>query len=143
MWIRKTGMTHPNLSMDSTRSISPIYDDMSLVELKQAAKARRIKQYYIMKRAELVELLSKKVLPESYRIDKMTIHSLRDSAREKGIRGVWALTRPRLVELLFPDYKRGDVHQTAADKDEKNQSNADKHDNPEKHDAEDVGVKNV
>jgi len=116
---------------------------MSLVELKQAAKARRIKQYYIMKRAELVELLSKKVLPESYRIDKMTIHSLRDSAREKGIRGVWALTRPRLVELLFPDYKRGDVHQTAADKDEKNQSNADKHDNPEKHDAEDVGVKNV
>jgi len=116
---------------------------MSLVELKQAAKARRIKQYYIMKRAELVELLSKKVLPESYRIDKMTIHSLRDSAREKGIRGVWALTRARLVELLFPDYQRGDVHQTAADKDEKDQGNADKHDNPEKHDAEDVRVKNV
>jgi hypothetical protein len=138
-----TSMTHPNLSMDSIRSMTPVYADMSLVELKQAAKARRIKQYYVMKRAELVELLSMKVLPESYRIDKMTIHSLRDVAREKGIRGVWALSRTRLVELLFPDYHRGDVHQAAADKDEKNQGDADKHDDPQKHHAEDVGVKNV
>jgi len=120
-----------------------MYADLSVVELKQAAKTRRIKQYYIMKRPELIRLLSMETLPESYRIEKLTIQALREVAREKGIRGVWALPRDRLVELLFPDYYRGDVHQTAADKDEKNQGNTDKHDNPQKHDAEDVRVKNV
>jgi hypothetical protein len=129
-------MTHPT-TMDR---IHPIYADMSVVELKQAAKARRIKQYYIMKRPELIQLLSMNTLPESYRIEKMTIHSLRESAREKGIRGVWALPRKSLVELLFPDYHRGDVHEAAADKDEKNKGNADKHDDPQKHDAKDVRV---
>jgi hypothetical protein len=123
--------------------MDPVYADMSVVELKLAAKARRIKQYYIMRRPELIRLLSMKTLPESYRIEKMTIQSLREVAREKGIRGVWALPREKLVELLFPDYHSGDVHQTAADKDEKNQGHADKHDDPQKHDAEDVRVKNV
>jgi len=124
-------------------AIRPIYADMSVVELKLIAKTRRIKHYYIMKRPELIRLLSMQTLPETYLIEKMTIHQLRDNARAKGIRGVWALTRARLVELLFPDYQRGDVHQAAADKDQKNQGNADKHDDPQKHDAEDVRVKNV
>jgi hypothetical protein len=123
--------------------MDPIYADMSVVELKQAAKARRIKQYYTMKRRDLIQLLSMKTLPEAYRIEKMTIQSLREVAREKGIRGVWALSRDSLVELLFPDYHRRNVHQTAADKDQKNQGDADKHDDPQKHHAEDVGVKNV
>jgi len=123
--------------------MDPIYADMSLVELKQAAKDRRIKQYYIMKRADLVRLLSMKVLPESYRIEKTTIHQLREEARGKGIRGVWKLSRDRLVDLLFPDYQRRDVHEASADQNEKDKSNADKHDDPQKHDAEDVGVKNV
>ena len=124
-------------------AIRPIYADMSVVELKLIAKTRRIKHYYIMKRPELIRLLSMQTLPDTYLIEKMTIHQLRDNARAKGIRGVWALTRARLVELLFPDYQRGDIHETAADKDQKNQGNADKHDDPQKHDAEDVRVKNV
>jgi hypothetical protein len=123
--------------------VRPIYADLSVVELKQIAKTRRIKQYYIMKRPALIRLLSMETLPEAYLIEKMTIHQLRENARAKGIRGVWALTRDRLVDLLFPDYQRGDVHETAADKDEKNQGNANKHDDPQKHDAEDVRVKNV
>lgn len=123
--------------------MNPVYADMSVVELKQAAKARHIKQYYIMKRPDLIRLLSMKTLPEAYRIEKMTIHQLREDAREKGIRGVWALTRGRLVELLFPDYQGRDVHETSTDENEKNKSNADKHDDPQKHDAEDVRVKDV
>jgi len=123
--------------------MDPVYADMSLVDLKQAAKARRIKQYYVMKRVDLVRLLSMKALPESYRIEKTTIRELREEARAKGIRGAWKIPRDRLVDLLFPDYHRRDVHQAATNEDEKDQGNTDKHDNPQKHHAEDVGVKNV
>jgi hypothetical protein len=116
--------------------MDPNYSTLSLLELKQVAKTRRIKQYYIMKRAALIELLSLPELPAAYRIQKLTIHQLRDMAKQQGIRGFWGLNRHALVQLLYPDEEGGDVHKTAANKNEKNQSNADKHDDPQKHDAE-------
>jgi hypothetical protein len=77
-------------------------DSLSLVELKQLAKARRIKQYYILKRAQLIQLLDMPELPKSFIIEKMTIAQLRDEAKRKGVRGFWGLRREQLVGLLFP-----------------------------------------
>ena len=81
------------------------YSHMSLIELKQAAKGRRIKQYYIMKRIQLIEILSMSELPQSMKIEKYTIHELRDMAKKKGMRGFWNLHRDQLVETLFPENK--------------------------------------
>ncbi len=113
---------------------------MSLVELKQAAKGRKIKQYYILKRHQLIQLLSMPELPETFRIEKLTIHELRDLAKTKGIRGFWSMHRNDLVRLLFPEYEERQPGQTPADKYEKNERNANKHDDPEDHDPHQVGV---
>ena len=77
-------------------------DSLTLIELKPLAKQRRIKQYYILKRAQLIQLLSLSELPKSFIIEKMTITQLREEAKRKGIRGFWTLRREQLVELLFP-----------------------------------------
>jgi hypothetical protein len=77
-------------------------ESLSLVELKQIAKQRRIKQYYILKRVQLIQLLSMAELPKSFIIEKMTINQLREEAKRKGVRGFWTLRREQLVELLFP-----------------------------------------
>lgn len=86
------------------------YSAMSLVELKQQAKGRRIKQYYIMKRLQLIEILSMGELPESMKIEKYTIHELRAMARAKGMRGFWSLPRSELVSKLFPG-NEGSAHE--------------------------------
>ena len=112
---------------------------MSLIELKQHAKVRKIKQYYIMKRAQLIQLLEMEQLPQSLVIEKMTIHELRDEARKRGLRGFWALRRDRLVELLFPEY----VHETTPDKNEKNHSKADEHNYPKNHNPKDIRVEDM
>lgn len=75
---------------------------MSLVELKQHAKDRRIKQYYVMKRLQLIQLLSMNELPMSYKLEKKTIHELREEAKAKGLRGFWNLHRENLLALLYP-----------------------------------------
>lgn len=102
---------------------------MSLVELKQAAKGRRIKQYYIMKRHQLIHLLSMPALPESYRLEKLTIHELREQAREKGLRGFWGLHRDELMALLYPDNRLSP----------QNEENASQHESPHNKDAHEVG----
>lgn len=112
------------------------YSAMSLIELKKHAKTRRIKQYYIMKRRQLIELLSMKELPESLVIEKMTIHQLREKAKERNIRGFWNLRREQLVELLFSQ-------NNSTDQNEKNQGNADKHNHPQKHDTQEIRIENV
>lgn len=76
---------------------------LSLVELKQLAKGRRIKQYYIMKRLQLIQILSLPELPSSFVIEKLTIHQLREEAKSKQIRGFWNLSRGDLLQLLHPD----------------------------------------
>ena len=83
-------------------------ESLSLVELKQLAKQRRIKQYYILKRSQLIQLLSLAELPKSYIIEKMTISQLREEAKRKGVRGFWTLRREQLVELLFPSENLSD-----------------------------------
>jgi len=77
-------------------------ESMSILELKQLAKERRIKQYYILKRAQLLQLLSMNELPRSFIVEKMTISELREEAKRKGLRGFWTLRREQLVQLLFP-----------------------------------------
>uniref|UniRef100_A0A6C0AJE9 Rho termination factor N-terminal domain-containing protein n=1 Tax=viral metagenome TaxID=1070528 RepID=A0A6C0AJE9_9ZZZZ len=83
-------------------------ESLSLVELKQLAKQRRIKQYYILKRSQLIQLLSLAELPKSFIIEKMTISQLREEAKRKGVRGFWTLRREQLVELLFPSENLSD-----------------------------------
>lgn len=77
-------------------------DSMSILELKQLAKQRRIKMYYTKKRLELIRLLSMPDLPDSYKIEKLTIVQLREQATQKGLRGFWKLSRDELVNLLYP-----------------------------------------
>lgn len=78
--------------------------DMSLVELKQLAKTKRIKQYYIMKRADLIELLTMEELPFKYRVEKMTITEMRAIAKQRGMRGFWGLSKDQLAEKLFTSH---------------------------------------
>jgi hypothetical protein len=85
----------------NTPTVSTL-SSLSLVDLKQLAKGRRIKQYYIMKRHQLIQILSLPELPESFRREKLTIQELRDEAKRKGIRGFWSLHREDLLNLLHP-----------------------------------------
>lgn len=110
------------------------YSTMSLVQLKKAAKGRRIKQYYIMKRVDLIRILSLPELPQEMKIEKMTIHQLRQTAKDRGIRGFWGLNRSALVELLF---------HTSANQNQQDKGDADKHYTPEKENAHNVGVENL
>lgn len=77
---------------------------MSLAELKQIARDRtpKIKKYYIIPRAKLIELLLMDKLPESFIIEKKTIHELRKEAQAKQLPNIWNLKRSELMELLYP-----------------------------------------
>lgn len=110
------------------------YSTMSLVQLKKAAKGRRIKQYYIMKRVDLIRILSLPELPQEMKIEKLTIHQLRQQAKERGIRGFWGLNRNALVELLF---------HTPANQNQQYKGDTDKHYTPEKENTHNVGVENL
>jgi hypothetical protein len=106
------------------------YAAMSLLELKQVAKGRKIKLYYVMPKDELVRLLSLPELPMELKLQKKTIRQLRQEAKAKNLSGFWGLSRGELLGLLYPD------QEGAADKNEKNQRNANEHDAPQKHRAE-------
>ncbi len=101
---------------------------MSLVELKQAARDHDppIKYYYIKSRVELIQLLSMKELPESFRLEKKTIAELRKEAIEKGHKNIWKLKKAEIMELLYP----------RAQKNNQNDNHAKKHDDPEKGEGE-------
>jgi hypothetical protein len=118
-----------------------LYHSLSLVELKQIAKTRRIKMYYIKKRAELIQLLGMTELPVHMKIEKMTIHDLRAEAKKRDIRGYWTLRREKLVELLFPENDgQRNSNETPAHQNEKNHGDAYEHDSPQEHESEDVRV---
>ena len=109
------------------------YHSMSLVELKHIARDRRprIKQYYIMTRLELIQILRMPVLPESFRIEKLTIAELRKEAKAKGIVcNIWNLRKPELVELLYPSPQQND----------KNDNSGKKHDHPKQSECKNIGV---
>jgi hypothetical protein len=78
--------------------------NMSLPELKQLAKTHtpKIKHYYIMKRTDLIEILSKTELPDEMIIQKMKLPELREKAKNKGVTNVYKFRRQELLDLLFP-----------------------------------------
>ena len=100
------------------------YDSMSLVELKQAAKVHtpKIKQYYIMSRVQLIQILKTKVFTQDMIISKKTIAELRKEAQERKLPNIWKLRRAELVELLYPSSKQ----------DDQNYNDGKKHDGPQK-----------
>jgi hypothetical protein len=109
------------------------YHSMSLIDLKQAAKEHRprIKQYYIKSRVELIQLLNMKELPESFRIEKLTIAELRKEAKGRNLNvNIWALRKKDLLELLYPNSQQ----------DNKNDNSGQKHDYPQQSECKDVGV---
>jgi hypothetical protein len=112
------------------------YSTLSLVDLKKHAKQARIKQYYVMKRAQLIELLSMDVLPINLRVEKMTIHQLREEAKKREVKGLWNMSRGQLVDVLFGE----EINNAATNKDDENKSQTNEHHDPEKHDSKDVGV---
>ena len=80
------------------------YHSMSLADLKQVARDRtpKIKKYYIIPRAKLIELLMMDKLPETLINEKKTIHELRKEAQAKNLPNIWNLKRSELMELLYP-----------------------------------------
>ena len=85
-------------------TMEPInYNKMYLADLKLIAKTRRIKMYYVKTKEELVALLGMAELPQSMKVEKMTIHELRKEAKKRNISGFWSLRRGDLVKLLFPE----------------------------------------
>ena len=98
---------------------------MSLAELKLAArdKTPKIKKYYIMPRAKLIELLMMEKLPESFVIEKKTIHELRKEAQAKNIPNIWNMKRSELMEILYPI--KTDLNDPNADDLKKNVRNHD------------------
>ena len=99
------------------------YHALEYSELKQEAKERRIKFYYVMKKAQLITLLSMDTLPIKYLVEKKRIGELRDEARARGFPCVYRMNRSALVDLLYPSPKY----------DYKDQHDTDKHNPPKNH----------
>jgi len=108
------------------------YHSMTLPELKEQAKNNvpKIKHYYIKTRLELIKLLTMDTLPDSFRIEKLTIQQLRDEARNKGLPNIWKLRRTELIELLYP----------SPQKDDKDNDGGKKHDTPQEGEGKKVRI---
>ena len=80
------------------------YHSMELPQLKAIAKERKpkIKHYYIMHRAELIQVLLMEKLPEKMILDKKTLKELQVEAKARNIPKVWSLRRHELMEILYP-----------------------------------------
>lgn len=120
---------------EPTVKMNTSLETMSLIELKKLAKEKRIKQYYIKKRSELIELLTMGELPIQFKIDKMTIAELRETAKERGLRGFWSLHREELILVLFPK-----VQNTPANQKNNDTSKTAEHKDPQCHHPENVGI---
>jgi hypothetical protein len=81
------------------------YHSMDIVDLKYHARLLNIKQYYIKRKAELIQILSYKSLPEKYILEKKTILELRDEARVRGFGGILKMSRQQLIDILYPTVK--------------------------------------
>jgi len=130
-----------DVEFEGVVNMEPNYNKMYLADLKLIAKTRRIKMYYVKTKEELVNLLTLKELPQSMKVEKMTIHELRAEAKKRNVVGFWTLRRGALVELLFPNTQ--DVNQTAPNQYEENESQTHEHHEPEEHNTKEVGVQDV
>lgn len=90
-------------------------ENMSLVELKQLAKTKKIKQYYIMKRIDLIQILTMEELPFKYKLEKMTITDMRMLAKDRGMRGFWSLSKSHLSDKLFASHNEKKDHSEASE----------------------------
>lgn len=147
---------HNKTTKTDTRSIPLCYgksrlnnemsdlNSLPLSALKKLVVERgiKLKQYYILPKAELVRILSMPELPSRYKIEKMTIIELREVARQRELRGFWNLNKYQLTRMLFPENDDA-VENTASHQHEKNDSQASKHQNPENQDANKVRVELV
>ena len=108
------------------------YDSMSLIELKQEAKVHtpKIKQYYIMTRVQLIQILKTKNFSQDMIVAKKTIAELRKEAQERKLPNIWKLRRAELVELLYPSTKQ----------DNQNNNDGQKHNNPQKGECKEIGI---
>jgi hypothetical protein len=102
----------------------------------------KLKNYYILPKARLVELLSMPELPSRYKIEKMTIVELREVAKTRQLRGFWGLKKDQLIRMLFPE-NDDTVQNTPTHQHEKNDGKAGKHENPENQDTNQVRVELV
>lgn len=109
-----------------TRTTMDVHS-LSVPELKKLAKERKIKQYYIKKRVELIELLLKTELPLVNVVEKMTIRELREQAKEKNVPKLYSLNRAQLVEILYPALTSKQKNQ--------NDNGTEKHNHPENGDS--------
>lgn len=80
------------------------YHQMTLPELKALAKDHepKIKHYYIMPRAMLIEILMKDKFDQKMIVDKKTLKQLQAEAKSRGIPKVWSFRRAELVDILYP-----------------------------------------
>jgi hypothetical protein len=87
------------------------YHELSLPDLKVLARDRvpKIKNYYIMKKAQLIQYLLMSDLPEKMIIEKKTLKTLQEEAKAKGIPKVWKMRRAELLEVLYPDLFKTDL----------------------------------
>jgi hypothetical protein len=109
------------------------YAELSLIELKQLAKERRyIKRYYVKSKEELVAILSLPAPPPEMLLEKLTIKDLRAEAKKRGMRGrgVWDMRRDDLLALLYPP---SPLEKAPPNQNQKNQSDAYEHNDPEDH----------
>jgi hypothetical protein len=99
-------------------------ETLSLLDLKKLAKARKIKQYYIMKKEDLIALLRMEELPFKYKLEKMTIVELRAIAKERKLRGFWGMSKEDLTRVLFPpgDDKKQQDGEASEHEDPKNEN---------------------
>ena len=105
---------------------------MSFQDLKVAARDHKykIKGYYLKPKAELIRLLTLNKLPESYRIEKLTVRELQQEAKERNFPNIWSLSRSELVDLLYPSSQKND----------EDDNSGKKHDDPKKSEGKKVGV---
>lgn len=110
---------------------------MSLVELKEAAKNHtpKIKHYYVMKRHELIQLLTMNDLPAEMVIAKKTLAELRKEAEAKQLPNRWKLRRAELVELLYPQ-----LSTLGSKQNNQNHDSRKEHNHPQKGEGKEVGV---
>lgn len=128
MKIHQNGLDSTDRKKRITMSVD--ISKMSLIELKQLAKTKRIKQYYIKKRDELIELMMMEELPMKYRIEKMTINEMRAIAKQRGMRGFWSLSKSQLCEKLFG----------GTNDEKKDDSETCEHENPQNENPDEVRV---
>ena len=97
------------------------YHSMELPELKAIAKKHtpKIKHYYIMSRAQLIQVLLMDKFPDKMILEKKTLKQLQAEAKERNIPKVWSFRRHELIEILYPS-SHSDLSPKKQDKNDDN-----------------------